>query len=476
MDKERTAELLIVIPTYNEAGNIKSLIERIQRLDLSCDIMIIDDGSPDGTGEIAERLAKVYGNMRIRHRDGKSGIGSAHFEGIKYAYEKSYRFLLTMDADFSHTPEDIPRFLEKIKEADIVIGTRFQREESLKEWNYYRKFLTYLGYFLTRNLLGIPYDASGAMRLYRLCRIRQDIFSLVEARDYAFFFESLTILNLNGLRIAEIPIDLPSRVYGSSKMELRQITRSVTHLIKLSLRIRLKKRGLCLGPAGPCNHKTKDEWDAYWLNKKDLKGIVYDFFAQIYRKLIFRKSLNYFVDKNFERGLNLMHAGCGSGQVDADISRKVCITALDTSKNALDIYRRNNNGAPKLIQGSIFSIPCKDGSFDGIYNLGVMEHFTQEEIRAILKEFNRILKRNGRILLFWPHRFGLTVIILKLIHKALAMFCKDKIKLHPDEITFVRSRRQIDGMLKNADFLRRDYYFGIRDFFTFAVIVGIKSS
>ena len=162
---------------------------------------------------------------------------------------------------------------------------------------------------------------------------------------------------------------------------------------------------------------------------------IYGLVAAFYRIFIIKPSLNYFLYKYFDRKSKLLHAGCGGGQVDIDLSKNLKITALDISALALNQYKKNNPNVEKLIHGSILSIPAKKSSYDGIYNLGVMEHFTKDEIMNILKEFHRVLKPNGVIVLFWPPEFGLSVKFLKFAHFILNKIFKKKIALHPDEIS-----------------------------------------
>lgn len=174
--------------------------------------------------------------MSVIHRTGKLGIGSAHKEGIKRAYEKGYGVLVTMDCDFTHSPEYILDFIKNSGQTDIVVGSRYLKKDSLSSWNLFRKSLTHLGHFLTVNLLNMPYDASGAFRLYNLKSIDQRIFSLIRSNGYSFFFESLFILNFNKKRIFEIPIELPSRTYGTSKMTWKDAWTSLEFLMALYMR------------------------------------------------------------------------------------------------------------------------------------------------------------------------------------------------------------------------------------------------
>jgi dolichol-phosphate mannosyltransferase len=471
--------LLIFVATYNEAENVEGLFERIQRLNLDADILFLDDNSPDGTGAIIDRIAAHNPGVHAIHRAGKLGIGSAHSAGIAWAYEHGYRTLVTMDCDFTHSPERIVDFLAHSGTNDIVVGSRYLQKGSLRSWNLLRKILTHTGHWLTRGLLRMPYDATGAFRLYRLDRIPAGVFNLVYSRSYSFFFESLYICWLNGARIHEISIELPARTYGNSKMAWRDAMYSTILLLHLFLKTRIDSRSLLHAdpfsdPAAREQTQAQREWDAYWLQKKKPGALVYDLIAAFYRKFIIKPGLNHFARKYFSPGARILHAGCGGGQVDSDIAHRLSISALDISEQALSMYRKCQPLSERLIHGSIFEIPAGDSTFDGIYNLGVMEHFTEPEIHRILTEFHRVLKPGGKIVLFWPPSFGLTVRVLAAVHWVLHKAGKHEIKLHPDEITHVRSRKQVRAYLQSTGFSFLHLHFGCRDLFTQAVVVGRK--
>ena len=222
--------------------------------------------------------------------------------------------------------------------------------------------------------------------------------------------------------------------------------------------------------------RVQGEWDTYWASKKRPDALVYDLIAAFYRKFIIKRVLNYFVRKHFSSTDQILHAGCGSGQVDTDIASRNPISALDISAQALSIYKKFQPNSVRLIHGSIFAIPVPDCSYDGVYNLGVMEHFTEDEIHQILDEFNRVVKPGGKIALFWPPSFGLTVRVLAAVHWILNRRGTPPIKLHPDEITHVRSRGQIQRYLQASGFSLVEFYFGPRDLFTQAVIIGRRDA
>jgi dolichol-phosphate mannosyltransferase len=231
----KSKKTVIAIPTYNEGDNARRMCEEIHELGIDTDLLFVDDASPDGTGEVLEAIKPRFPRLIVQHRPGKLGIGSAHAEMILWAYDHGYETLVTLDCDFTHSPRDIPKMLEAVEGYEVSIGTRFVREDSLPGWTAARKALTRGGHFLTSKFLGMPFDASGAFRVYDLTRVPRGLFELIRATGYAFFFESLFILARNGMRIHEIPIVLPSRESGSSKMSLVEIGRWGGRLVSLSV-------------------------------------------------------------------------------------------------------------------------------------------------------------------------------------------------------------------------------------------------
>lgn len=231
-------KILIFIPTYNECENAAKMCEEIHTLGLDADILFVDDNSPDGTGRILESLKPRFPRLVVRHRTGRLGIGSAHAEAIRWSYDQGYDLLVTMDCDFTHSPSDIPALIGAARRCDVAVGSRWARENSLPGWNIIRRSMTLLGYALTKTVLDIPQDASGAFRAYRLDRLPRELFDLVRSRGYSFFFESLFIFNRNRRSIAEVPIVLPARTRGHSKMSALAAFRSVGHVFGLYLSYR----------------------------------------------------------------------------------------------------------------------------------------------------------------------------------------------------------------------------------------------
>ncbi|QIS12373.1 polyprenol monophosphomannose synthase [Nocardia arthritidis] len=228
---ERT---LIMIPTYNERRNVGPLLAQILEQGTDFDVLFVDDNSPDGTGELLDDLAKEHApRIHVLHRAGRQGVGSAHQAGIHWAYSEGYRNLITMDSDFAHPPSYLPALRAAAAGYDVVVGSRYLKEDSLDDWTPFRKILTRVGHFLTVTLLRMPYDATGAFRYYRLSTVPAGAFELVRSTGYSFFFESLYILNANGFRIAQIPIHVLNRTAGESKMRTRDVATSVRFLLTL---------------------------------------------------------------------------------------------------------------------------------------------------------------------------------------------------------------------------------------------------
>jgi dolichol-phosphate mannosyltransferase len=221
---------LVFIPTYNERGNVANICTQILALDFSTDILFLDDHSPDGTGDVLDELAAKHSNVFVIHREGKLGIGSAHLDGIAWAYAHGYQTLVTMDCDFTHTPADIVKLAASARDCDVVVGSRFLEKDSLPGWSPLRRLLTNAGHLLTLCLLRMPFDASGAFRVYNLDKVPRALFELGLPKGYAFFFESLFVLVRNGFKIKQEPIVLPARTEGASKMTLREMWRGVSRL------------------------------------------------------------------------------------------------------------------------------------------------------------------------------------------------------------------------------------------------------
>jgi 2-polyprenyl-3-methyl-5-hydroxy-6-metoxy-1,4-benzoquinol methylase len=263
-------------------------------------------------------------------------------------------------------------------------------------------------------------------------------------------------------------------------MRLRHAIQGVSRLFALSLKLargrRRLRESLIADVARPDSREMEGEWNTYWADKDHdrVERSVYDIFAKFYRNYLIKPTLNRTIKNHFGPKARLLHAGCGGGEVDADVVNYAAVTAFDISPNAIALYKRRHGAVAETIIGDIFDLSKTGRKFDGIYNLGVMEHFSEEQIRMILGQFNACLCTGGKIVLFWPPVFGLSVIALKIIHFVLNRILRREIALHPPEPTKVRSRRQVTALLEAGGFHFEQMSFGIGDAFTYAVVIGSK--
>ena len=231
-------KLVIIVPTLNEESNIENLIKKIFNESKFFNILFIDDGSKDKTQFLIKKYKKQFKNINYIFRKNKSGIGSAHKHALKYCFKKKYKYIVTMDADGTHNPNMIPKMMDimKRKNAHVVNTSRFVLKNSLSDWPLTRKIMTYTRHYLLKLFLGLEFDASGAFRLYDTKKVKLSNILLAKNDRYAFFWESLNILKIKNNTILEIPIHLPFRINGSSKMKFSDILYSLIYLIVISFK------------------------------------------------------------------------------------------------------------------------------------------------------------------------------------------------------------------------------------------------
>lgn len=234
---------LIVVPTFNERDNITELCIRIAEVIPSAVILVIDDNSPDGTADVVLTNSEQLERLQLLSRPEKNGIGSAHMEAFRQAIQRDVNLLVTLDADLTHNPEDIPSLLVAIGSADVVIASRFMDDNGINNWSWFRRSLTQLGHLATRVLLRIPYDASSAFRCYKVGDHMKRLLNEPLSGDYRFFYESVSLLHDYGARISEIPTILNSRGSGASKMCARDIIRGCLGLFSFAFRRRYNLLG-----------------------------------------------------------------------------------------------------------------------------------------------------------------------------------------------------------------------------------------
>jgi dolichol-phosphate mannosyltransferase len=467
---------LLVIPTYNEAKNVKNLTKELFLLNEQFDILFVDDSSPDGTADVIRQLQSESNRIHLLLRPQKNGIGGALLAGILWAYDHGYSLCATMDADFTHSPVDLGRLFQNRGSNDIMIASRFKSPGSLPGWSLWRRFLTHLGNFATGFFMGLPFDSTGSLRVFNISRIPRRMFELPTERGYAFIFEVLLYLHVNGFQVGEIPVILPARMTGSSKMSAREIFRSVNTILRLGLvRIFLPSRLRVLPLEVNSSLEDSGEWDAYWNVSTTYAEVLFAILAGFYRRWLIRPAFQRSVRRHFQPGTRLLHAGCGSGEVDASLIQDFDIMALDYSRRALEIYLANNGQLRNVVQASIVNLPFEDESFDGVFNLGVMEHFSEDVIAKIFREFHRVLRPGGKILIWWPPEFGFSVLLFKGLGRIKRLLLRDTSKsLIPDEISRVKSKEWLVKLVNEGSFHLEEYSFGAQDAFTQVLVVARK--
>jgi dolichol-phosphate mannosyltransferase len=232
-----TKTVSVIIPTYNEKENLPILIEKLNNVftdgKITGEVIIIDDSSPDGTGQLAEQLKEKYKFLKVIHRPSKMGLGSAYGEGFRAAESK---LLLTMDADLSHDPDYIPRFIERAEQADVVVGSRYVEGGGIIGWGLYRRMVSKLAKSLARIAVGAGVsDMTSGYRAYR-----KEVFGKVDTEEikssgYAFQLEIINEIREKGFKIDEVPIIFTDRRRGRSKLGLRDIISFLMLAIRLGL-------------------------------------------------------------------------------------------------------------------------------------------------------------------------------------------------------------------------------------------------
>ena len=229
---------LIVLPTYNEIANLEAVTNGILAY-LEADILVVDDGSPDGTGQLADRLAADNPRIRVLHRTGKQGLGTAYLAGFAQAIDEGYDRVFEMDADFSHPPWDLPRLATVSRHADLVIGSRYVRGGSTVGWDLRRRLLSRGANLYARTMLTLSVrDTTAGFRCYAADKLAQLDLSQVHAQGYAFQVEMAYRMSRAGFRIAEIPIHFIDRQLGASKMDGKIAREAITLVPALRVRVR----------------------------------------------------------------------------------------------------------------------------------------------------------------------------------------------------------------------------------------------
>ncbi|MBC8245628.1 MAG: polyprenol monophosphomannose synthase [Verrucomicrobia bacterium] len=237
---------LIVLPTFNEAENLQPMAERLLAMEPALEVLVVDDNSPDGTGEIAAGLAKVNDRVHVLHRQEKDGLGRAYCAGFAWALERGYELIFEMDCDFSHDPDDIPRFIDKAnaENADLVLGSRYCEGIRVINWPISRLLLSICAARYVKTITGMPFtDPTGGFKCFRRRALQAIDLDRVLANGYSFQVELTHILWRTGHTIAEVPIIFTDRFIGTSKMSGKIVREAVWMVWRLWL-----QNGLRRGP------------------------------------------------------------------------------------------------------------------------------------------------------------------------------------------------------------------------------------
>lgn len=236
-------ETLIVVPTYNERENLPPLVQRLLSLPVPVDLLVVDDNSPDGTGKIADELAAKYSNVHVLHRLVKNGLGRAYIDGFKWALEKGYEFIFEMDGDFSHNPDDVPRFIEAAQNAELVLGSRYVNGIRVINWPLQRLMLSKFAAKYVQIITGMPFtDPTGGYKCFRSRALKSIDLDAIRSNGYSFQIEMTNKVWRQGLRVAEVPIIFTDRFQGTSKMSKRIIFEALFMVWVLLLQNAFRRR------------------------------------------------------------------------------------------------------------------------------------------------------------------------------------------------------------------------------------------
>ncbi len=232
---DRDARFVVIIPTYNEADNLARLVPRVLEQDPRIDVLVVDDDSPDGTGDIADSLSRESDRVHVLHRSGKQGLGKAYIAAFRWGLKRDYALFFEMDADFSHRPSALPLFIEKAREFDIVLGSRYvDGRVTVINWPMSRLLISYFGSWYARFVTRLPVrDATGGFNCWRREVLESLDFDRIESNGYTFQIELKLRAWRKGFTFTEIPIVFEERESGESKMSKKIVREAIWKVWKL---------------------------------------------------------------------------------------------------------------------------------------------------------------------------------------------------------------------------------------------------
>ena len=233
---------LVIVPTYNERDNLPPLIQRLMALPVPVEVLVVDDNSPDGTGQLADDIAAKNPRAHVLHRKEKDGLGRAYCAGFAWALARDYEFIMEMDGDFSHSPDDIPAFLKAAENADLVVGSRYCNGIRVINWPLRRLMLSLGAGRYVRYITGMPItDPTGGFKCFRRRALLSLDLNAIRSNGYSFQIELNHKIWMQGLRIAEVPIIFTDRFQGSSKMSRKIVWEALWMVWRLWLQSGLRR-------------------------------------------------------------------------------------------------------------------------------------------------------------------------------------------------------------------------------------------
>lgn len=221
-------DTLIIVPTYNERENLPPLVDRLLALSLPVDLLVVDDNSPDGTGQMADGFSRKFPSIHVLHRQAKSGLGRAYCAGFQWALERHYEFVFEMDGDFSHNPDDIPTFHKAAQDADLVLGSRYRNGIRVINWPLKRLMLSLAAAKYVQVITGMPFsDPTGGFKCFRRRALQSIDLEKVRSNGYSFQIEMTHKVWRQGLQVAEVPIIFTDRFQGASKMSKKIVWEAI---------------------------------------------------------------------------------------------------------------------------------------------------------------------------------------------------------------------------------------------------------
>ena len=245
---------LVIVPTYNERENLPPMAQRLLALQIPVDLLVVDDNSPDGTGKIADELAAKHPNIHVLHRAEKNGLGRAYCAGFTWALARDYEFIMEMDGDFSHNPDDIPKFVEAAQNADLVLGSRYCNGIRVINWPLRRLLLSTSAARYVRFITGMPFtDPTGGFKCFRRHALQSIDIAAVGSNGYSFQIEMTHKIWRQGMNVVEVPIIFTDRFQGSSKMSGKIVREALWMVWSLWIQNGLRRRPRARSKA-KCEH------------------------------------------------------------------------------------------------------------------------------------------------------------------------------------------------------------------------------